>query len=137
MDPRELHVRDMMTTDVVTVGRNDTLKDAEERLGERRIRHLVVLNEDGHPCGVLSQRDLFRGVLLRALGYGGRTEERMLKSALVKEAIHVKLITTTAEATAAQAAELLVENQIGCLPVVEGDRLVGIISESDFVRLAL
>ena len=76
----ELRVRDIMTNDVRKIGRNDTLATADEIMRLGRIRHVVVIDEDGSLAGVLSQRDLFLGGLLRALGYGSHAKTRALQT---------------------------------------------------------
>jgi CBS domain-containing protein len=102
---------------------------------QERVRHLPVLDEDGEVCAVVSQRDLFRGALLRALGYGARAEELMLRQVAVKEAMSADVQTTAPDTPVAEAARLMIERKIGCLPVIENGRLVGIVTETDFVRL--
>ena len=129
-------VGDVMSREVHTLGRNDTLAAAEDTMKQAGIRHLPVLDEDGLLCGVLSQRDLFRGALLRALGYGSRAEEHLLQTMVVKEAMSGEPVSTTPECPLAEAARLMVARKVGCLPVMEGERLVGILTEGDFVRLA-
>ena len=79
MAPTTLQVRDVMSREVHTVKRNDELAIADALMKQERVRHLPVLDEDGEVCAVVSQRDLFRGALLRALGYGSRAEDLMLK----------------------------------------------------------
>ena len=130
-----LKVRDAMSRVVRTVERNDQLALADKLMSEERIRHLPVLDEDGIVCAVVSQRDLFRGALLRALGYGGRAEESMLRQVVVKEAMSEAVHTTGPDAPLAEAARVMVERRIGCLPVVDGEKLVGILTETDVVRL--
>ncbi|TFH43110.1 MAG: CBS domain-containing protein [Lysobacterales bacterium] len=127
-------VEDVMSTDVFTLGRNDTLSIADDLMKQQRIRHLPVLDSDGVLCGILSQRDLFRGMLLRSLGYGERAEQKMLDSLSVKDAMHEDVVTITPKSTLSDAANLMLSKKIGCLPVVEGERLVGMISEADFVK---
>ena len=63
-----LKVKDVMSRDVRTVTRNDQLGVADKLMKDERIRHLPVIDEAGDVCAVVSQRDLFRGALLRALG---------------------------------------------------------------------
>lgn len=133
--PDSLKVKDVMNREVQTVGRNDQIGFADKLMTELRIRHLPVLDEDGVVCAVLSQRDLFRGALLRSLGYGSRAEERLMKQVVVKEAMSASVVTTTGEASVAEAARIMIEHRIGCLPVVEDGRLVGIVTETDLVRL--
>jgi CBS domain-containing protein len=124
-----------MSRVVRTVGRNDQLAVADRLMKDERIRHLPVLDEDGLVCAVVSQRDLFRGALLRALGYGGRAEESMLRQVVIKEAMSETVVTTGPDAPLAEAARAMVEHKVGCLPVVEGEKLVGILTETDVVRL--
>ena len=130
-----LRVRDAMSRAVRTVGRNDQLAVADNLMNEERIRHLPVLDEDGIVCAVVSQRDLFRGALLRALGYGGRAEQSMLRQVVVKEAMSEGVHTTNPDVPLVEAARTMVERKVGCLPVVEGEDLVGILTETDVVRL--
>ncbi len=135
MTQPQLCVKDVMTRDVQTVKRNDQLGIADSLMKQARIRHLVVLDEDALVCAVLSQRDLFRGALLRALGFGARAEESMLRQVVVKEAMSGELHTTTPDAPVGEAARTMIDRKIGCLPVLEGEKLVGIVTETDFVRL--
>jgi len=108
---------------------------ADALMKQERVRHLPVLDEDGEVCAVVSQRDLFRGALLRALGFGSRAEELMLKQVAVKEAMSSEIQTTAPDTPLADAARLMIERKIGCLPVIENGKLVGIVTETDFVRL--
>jgi len=124
-----------MSRDVHTVKRNDELAIADELMKQERVRHLAVLDEDGEVCAVVSQRDLFRGALLRSLGYGSRAEELVLRQVAVKEAMSAEIQTTTPDTPIADAARLMIERKIGCLPVIENGRLVGIVTETDLVRL--
>jgi CBS domain-containing protein len=130
-----LKVRDVMSRVVRTVGRNDQLAVADNLMKQERIRHLPVLDEDGIVCAVVSQRDLFRGALLKALGYGGRAEDSMLRQVAVKEAMSEAVHTTTPDTPVADAARAMIERKVGCLPVVEGEKLVGIVTETDLVGL--
>jgi CBS domain-containing membrane protein len=134
MGDSSVQVSDLMSTDTVTLQRNDRLELADHVMKERAIRHMPVLDESGQVCGILSQRDLFRGALLRNLGYGGFLEKKMLDSMVVKEAMVANVITTTPTTPIEQAACLMIEQKIGCLPVIDNDQLKGILTEEDFVR---
>ena len=134
MSKRNLRVEDVMSRELFTVGRNDKLSVADNILKQKRIRHIPVLDKDGALAGIITQRDLFRGILLKSLGYGSRAEERLLESLVVKDAMRDEVIITTPDTPLADAARLMLENKIGCLPVVAGGRLVGLISEADFVE---
>ncbi|MBT6278314.1 MAG: CBS domain-containing protein [Chromatiales bacterium] len=86
-------------------------------------------------CGIVSQRDIFRGTLLRALGYGSRAEEMLLDQIVVKEGMRNYVVMISPGEPAADAARKMVEARIGCLPVVENRELLGLISETDFLNM--
>jgi CBS domain-containing protein len=129
-------VRDIMTSDVTTLKRNEKLTIADDVMQLGRIRHLPVLDDDGEQVvGIVSQRDLFRGALAQALGYGQHARRKILDTLLVKDVMTTDVITTSPETPLAEAARVLMERKIGSLPVVKDGRLVGIITEGDFVAL--
>ena len=120
---------------MLTLGRNDTLTIADELMKQQRVRHLPVLDDYGDLCGIVTQRDLFRGAVLRSLGYGSRAEDLMLASLAVKDAMTEDPITVAPDMPLADAARQMLEHGIGCLPVLENGRLVGLLTEGDFVRI--
>jgi len=126
-------VRDLMSRPVRTLERNDMLSIAETVMRNERIRHLPVLNDAGRLVGIVSQRDLFLNALVRALGHGTMARDRALGSIAVKEVMAKDVVTTTPETPITAAAQMMVDRKIGCLPVVEGNAVVGILSESDIV----
>jgi len=134
MSVENILVEDVMSTDVFTLGRNDKLSIADDLMKQQRIRHMPVLDADGQLCGILTQRDMFRGILLRSLGYGERAEQKLLDALSIKDAMHDDVLTISPKSTLGDAAKLMLSNKIGCLPVVDGARLVGMISEADFVK---
>ena len=127
-------VRDLMSSEVATLHRNDQLSIADDVMRLGRIRHLPVLDEDEQVVGIVSQRDLFRGALARALGYGAHAQQKLLGQLVVKEVMTNDPITISPDAPLAEAARLMLEKKIGALVVIESGRLVGILTESDFVR---
>jgi CBS domain-containing protein len=118
---------------VKTLGQNDKLSVADALMRTERIRHLPVVDEEGRLVGILSQRDLFFNALVRALGFGSTTHDRMMSTILVKEVMTDNVLTTTPETLVTSAARVMVDRKIGCLPVIEGAVLIGILSESDIV----
>ena len=118
-----LSVRDIMVTDLVTVGPQESARHAYQLMRDRRFRHLPVV-ADGRLVGVLSDRDL-RPVLLSP----------WLAEATVAELMSEDLTTVAPGASVEDAASLLVVKKIGCLPVVEGARLVGIVTETDLLAV--
>jgi CBS domain-containing membrane protein len=128
-----MRVSDIMTRELITLNRNDNLTTADDVMRLGRIRHIIVVHDDGALAGVLSQRDLFLGGLLRALGYGSHAKTQALSTMFVKDAMSADPITTTPTTRLADAAAIMLKNKIGCLPVLEHGKLIGIVTESDFV----
>lgn len=135
MTTTEERVGTVMSTELLTIEQNEKLAEADELMRARRVRHLLVVDEEGTLMGVLSQRDVFHGGLLKALGYGTRAKQMALDSLRVKDAMTADPVTTSPDATLREAARLMVDRKLGCLPVLAGDRLVGILTESDFARV--
>lgn len=135
MTPSPKLVRDLMTTEVVTVERNEKLLIADDVMRLGRIRHLPVVDDDGALAGIVSQRDLFHNGLLKALGYGTHAQRRALDMVVVKEAMKTEVETIGPDTLLLDAARRMLELKIGCLVVVDGRRIVGILTESDFVKL--
>lgn len=131
-----LRVRDLMTREVATLRADDKLSVAEEIMRTARIRHIPVVREhEPELIGILSQRNLFRGALARAFGYGEDAHGQVLNRLLVKEVMSEKVVTCTPGTPVAEAAQTMLDHKIGALPVVEGGKLVGILTDSDFVTL--
>jgi CBS domain-containing protein len=130
-------VGDVMTRDLVTVNQNDKLVSADDVMRLGRVRHLPVVDDDGALAGIVSQRDLFHGGLLRALGYGTHARSQALGLLWVKDAMHNEVVTTTADTALRDAARVMLERKLGCLVVVDAGKIVGILTEADFVKQAL
>jgi acetoin utilization protein AcuB len=110
-----------MTRDVVTVPSAATVADALDTLNLHTIRHLPVL-DDGRVVGILSDRDLRRAMT-------GRPDETTVADVLTADPV-----TVGPDDRVETAARLLVEHDVGCVPVVAGGRLVGIVTASDLLR---
>jgi CBS domain-containing membrane protein len=128
-------VGEVMTSELLLIEQNEPLARADELMRSGGVRHILAVDEDGALLGVLSQRDIFHGGLIKALGFGTRARQQALDSLRVKDAMTADPVTTTPEVPIGAAARLMVERKFGCLPVLDADRLVGILTESDFARI--
>ncbi len=131
---KEGTVSKIMVTDVVALDRNASLGIAKDIMDQRRLRHFPVV-EHGNVVGVVSQRDLFRASLASMLGYEERTKKAFLDNLSIKGIMSDPPITVTADTGISEAACLMVEKRVGCLPVVDGKRLVGLVTETDFLKV--
>ena len=130
----ELRVRDFMTPNVVTVQSRDSVATAYELMLDHRFRHLVVVDADGDLVGLLSHRDLLRHSLIERAGLPLSLQNNVMQRIRVEEVMTSDVETTEPGQWLREAALVMYENKYGCLPVVEGTRPVGILTEADFVR---
>ncbi len=98
-----------------------------------RIRHIPIL-ERGKVVGILSQRDLFYSALVKALGIKQREQKDLMKTFRAREVMNTPVFTISPDATVKEAARLMAEKKIGCLPVVKGKQFVGLVTETDVLR---
>jgi CBS domain-containing protein len=129
----KVSVRDFMAKHPQVLGLNDTLDLAEDIMTMGRIRHLPILNE-GELVGIISQRDMFRSAAVTALGFAADTQKALVKTIRIKEIMTEKVVAISPDATVKEAAGIMIDKKIGCLPVVEGMKLIGIITETDILR---
>jgi CBS domain-containing protein len=127
-----MKVKEIMVKEVATLDVNDELSLANDIMRLGRIRHLPVV--DGtRLAGIISERDLFRSSLAQALGYGSEATRDLMKKLRIKDVMVPKVVTVSPETALCEATKIMVEQKIGCLPVVEGERLVGLITETDIL----
>ena len=113
-----MRMQELMKSRVESVSAETTAESARERMRTRRIRHLVV-TEGSKVVGVLSERDL-----------GARTS-----SSVVGDIMTAPAVTAGATTTVREAANLLRGRTIGCLPILEEGKLVGIVTTTDLLEL--
>jgi CBS domain-containing membrane protein len=129
-----LQVRDLMTPQVVTVLPEDSIAKAYERMLDHRIRHLVVIDGDNDVVGLLTHRDLLRHSLIERAELPLSLQNSVMRRIRVEEVMTSEVETAEPGQSLQEAALLMFDNKYGCLPVIEGSQLVGILTESDFVR---
>ncbi len=123
-------VEEIMNRKVITITPEDTVHTASGKIKEHRIRHLPVVDGE-HLVGIISDRDLkgaTPSVLLEC-----KDIER-LKNIKVKEIMTEQVLTAHPLDGVDEAARLMYEHRIGCLPVVRGNKLIAIITETDILR---
>jgi CBS domain-containing membrane protein len=131
---RTPEVRDLMTEHVFALRATDDLEALYELMDTHHVRHVPVVDRDGDLVGLVTQRDLARSVLGVQDRLPLSTQQDILRRRSVREIMASEVETVDPDESLGVAAEMLLENKIGCLPVVEGTHLVGILTESDFVR---
>ena len=132
-----LKVKDLMTRDLLTLAPNTTIREAAEILATEHVSGAPVVHA-GKPLGMISARDLLEFIAALPAdpdAVSGGMDHGILDDHTVDEAMTRGPLTTIApDAPAARAAELMQQEQVHRLPVVENDRLVGIITTTDLVK---
>jgi CBS domain-containing protein/gamma-glutamylcysteine synthetase len=126
--PSRLKVEEFMGTDLITAQKDDIVELAAEIMEWRKIRYMPVENNKGELVGLISGRLLLRH-------FAKKDPINADKPTTVSDLMIEKPITTSPETTILDAMAKMREHKIGCLPVVKGKELVGIITEMDFLRI--
>ena len=131
-----LTVAEIMTREPYTLGPDDTLASARQMMAEHHIRHIPVVSADGSLIGVVSQRDVLAAedstVLNEEGGEGSRNQYVAISSIMT-----APVKTVDENAALRGTAMLLQKEKLGCLPVLSEGALAGIITDSDFVAIAI
>jgi CBS domain-containing protein len=130
----ETRVRDIMQTGVVTISAGDTLSTVEDIMTLGGLRHMPVVR-GGVLVGVVSERDLLRASLSNLTGFRDEERRAFLQVVEITRVMSTPPITISPDAEIEQAARLLAEKRIGCLPVIDEEgKLVGLLTETDVLR---
>ncbi|MDZ7806294.1 MAG: CBS domain-containing protein [Gracilimonas sp.] len=129
--PSKLMVEEFMTTDLFTVRKDDILEFVANLLDWRKIRYLPVEDDQKHLIGLITMRQLLREY--------SKTEEKANDTGAktVSDVMIQNPITIHPEASIMEAMAIMKDQQIGCLPVVKNSRLVGIITEGNFMNITI
>jgi len=123
--PASILVEEFMTTDVFTVHKNDILEFVAEIMDWQKLRYIPVEDEEGKLTGLVTSR-----MLLRKFSQNVSGKKKCVGDIMITEPICIQ-----PEATIYEALNVLKKNKIGCLPVVKNDKLVGVVSENNFLNI--
>ena len=126
-------VRDVMSEKIVTISAGDSLSTVEDIMTLGGVRHIPVVHA-GRLVGVVSERDLLRASLSALNEAAVEHRRAFLRAVEITRVMSKPPIVIEPEASVEKAALVLAENKIGCLPVMDGDDLVGLVTETDVLR---
>ena len=130
-----LTVAEIMTREPYTLGPDDTLASARKLMAEHHIRHIPVLSAEGTLIGVVTQRDILAAGDSRVVNRKGEAGEE--KYVALSAIMTTPVQTVDENASLRGTAMHLQKNKLGCLPVLRKGKLVGIITDSDFIAIAI
>jgi len=129
-----MFVKSRMSKYPLTIGPEESLSDAHKYMHEQKVRHLPVVKSDEKMLGLIAEDDLLKAEPSSATSLSVREIHHLLMEVKVKAVMVKDVITTTEDTPIEEAAHLMLDNKIGCLPVMRDGKLVGIITESDIFR---
>lgn len=128
-------VKDRMTPDPVTITTDTTLKDALDLVRSKSFRHLPVLDSEGKLVGIVTEKSLVYASPTPATSLSVFEVDYILSRTKIGQIIQGPVITVRPDVPIEEAARVMIDHRIGCLPVIEGDQLIGIISDTDIFRV--
>jgi CBS domain-containing membrane protein len=130
-----LKIKDIMTSDVFVLYANDTLELARSLMHIRHVRHVPIVDADGHFVGLLTHRDLLALTVSLLADIDQKEQNELDRHIPIMEVMKTDVVNASPESDVRTAIAVLLENKYGCLPVVSGKKLVGIVTEADFLKL--
>jgi len=127
-------VKSRMSKYPLTIGPKESLSDAHYYMNKQKVRHLPVVTSDAKMVGLVTEDDLLKAEPSGATLLSVWEIHHLLREVKVEAVMVKNVITTIEDAPIEEAAHLMLDNKIGCLPVIRDDKLVGIITESDIFR---
>ncbi len=128
-------VRNYMTSNVFTVRIDKKLLVARDIMEWAHIRHVPVVDSAQHLVGIISHRDLLHAAMSSIADAADVERTLHLGKIPIDRVMKTEVITIGPDASIQEAAALMRTKKIGCLPVVQGEKLVGIISEYDLLEI--
>jgi acetoin utilization protein AcuB len=126
-----------MRKDLVTITPDTSLVKARDLIAEKLIEHLLVVNKDGKLVGIVSDRDLKQTWASPATTLSAHELNYLLKQLNVETMMVTKIITISPGTTIERAARIMQEERISALPVMDKEKLVGIITTTDVMGVLL
>jgi CBS domain-containing membrane protein len=130
-------IDEFMTPEPYTLRETDSINDAWEVMVGKHVRHIPIIDDHNHVLGLVTQRDVLAATEPVAI-VEAETASHEIKSGIRLSEIMIRDVKVIHRSDSLRKAALyLQEHKYGCLPVVEDDRLVGIITDSDYIDIAI
>jgi CBS domain-containing protein len=129
-----MRVHDIMSAKPITVDPEMPMLEARQRMRDERIRHLLV-TDGSRLVGIITDRDIRLNLPSPATTLSVWEINFLLAKLTVRDVMTSSVLVVDSDRPAAEAARIMLEHKIGALPVLDTGQLVGIVTESDFVRV--
>jgi CBS domain-containing membrane protein len=129
-------VHEVMTPSPLMIQADASLFDARRVMHEHHVRHLPVCNEKGELVGLLTQRDLLACTVSVLAEVDQQSQNELEQGIPVREVMTTNIACVQQHSSVIEAADYFLEHNHSCLPVLDGEELVGILTEVDFIKLS-
>lgn len=126
-----------MTLNPVTISPDASVVEASELMKKEKVHRLPVLDKDKKLVGVISEKDILFASPSPASSLSIHEMAYLLSQLTVRKLMTKNPVTISKDVPVEEAARIMVDGDLSCLPVVEGDRLVGIVSKSDLFKILI
>lgn len=128
---------DLMSDRLISLRDDDSLYLARQTMDMARIRHIPVVDANGMFVGLITNRDMLAAMVSKLAEIDDAAQDELFSGIPIHEVMRKDVTFISPDLPLRKAAELLLDHKYGCLPVVAKNKLVGILTESDFLRLTI
>ena len=132
-----LKIKDIMTSEVFVLHATQTLELVRSLMRIKHVRHVPIVEPDNTFVGLMTHRDLLAQTISYLAGVDEEEQEYLDRNIHIINIMKTDCLTVDPEMDLCKAITMLLEHKYGCLPVVSDGKLVGIVTEADFLKLTL
>lgn len=132
-----MHVQDLMSSEVLSMREDESIAKARTIMNVARIRHVPVVDKEGDFVGLITHRDILAVTVSRLADITPEIQADLDEGIRARDIMNNDVCTVEPDTRLKDAAHILLRHKYGCLPVLEGRRLLGMITEADFLRLTI
>ncbi|PKN09574.1 MAG: hypothetical protein CVU73_01075 [Deltaproteobacteria bacterium HGW-Deltaproteobacteria-8] len=130
-------ISELMTSPVYSLRETDTLQSARVLMDQKRIRHVPITTGNNIFRGLITNRDVLANTISHLADIDQATQNEIDAGIPLQEIMRTDVRTVSSQDSVKDAANILYNNKYGCLPVVDDGKLVGIVTEADFLQLTI
>ena len=132
-----LKIKDIMTSEVFVLHSTQTLELVRSLMRIKHVRHVPIVDPDNTFVGLMTHRDLLAQTISHLAEVDDEEQEYLDRHIHIMNIMKTDVTTVDPETDVCSAITMLLEHKYGCLPVVTDGKLVGIVTEADFMKLTL
>jgi len=130
-------IKDLMAKKLYTLKVTDTIHQARDLMLSKHIRYVPIVNDNDEFVGLLTKRDVLAVSISTLADIEQNERDKIEDSIPIAEVMQTDLIVAEEGTNLLEAARFMLKQKYGCLPVFHGTQLTGLLTEADFVRLAV